>query len=343
MSLDQLAEFDYAFPKDRIATAPASPRDSSRLLVCQRNVGPVAETTFRRLADHLPAGALLVFNRTKVVPARIEVRRATGGRVRLLITGTERGKVLALADRRLRAEEKLVVSSRIGFTVVGPVGHQYALRPSFPLTSLEKVLDRYGLTPLPPYMKTSPLTEKARRAKYQSVFADRRGSVAAPTASLHFTTRLLAELSRRGFKSVFVTLHVGLGTFAPLTEEQLRTGKLHSERFEIDDGAASAIDRARREGRPVIAVGTTALRALESAADVRGRVRKSSGETMLFIRPGYRFRAVDGLITNFHVPRSSLLMLVSALGGKTAIKECYRLAIADGYRLFSFGDAMLII
>lgn len=340
---DPLAAYAFDFPRTLIANAPASPRDSSRLMVCRRGKDPVAETTFGRLAEHLPPRAVLVFNETRVVPARLEVGRATGGRVRLLILGRDGRRIMALADRALRDGETLSLRPGYGFSVVSRDGSTYALHPTFKVTELDRIMERFGSTPIPPYIKDSPLSEKELRRRYQSVFASRRGSVAAPTASLHFTPRLLAQLKRRGFDAVFVTLHVGLGTFAPLTTHHLATGILHKERFAVGAKTAMLLNRAKREGRPIITVGTTALRALESAADTRGRIRARSGTTSLFIRDGYRFKAVGGLITNFHVPHSSLLMLVSAFAGRDAIMRCYRRAVRERYRLFSFGDAMLII
>lgn len=339
-----LDRYDYRFPPSLIATAPASPRDSARLLVCRRKDGRTREARFADLPDLLPSGAVLVFNETKVVPARLILKKAaTGGRVEALVVGRGVADITVMSDRRLDIGGRLLASRRCGFTVVGHDGKYWRLKPDLPMRRLDAVLDRYGRAPLPPYIKETPLSERQAREQYQTVFARTRGSVAAPTASLHFTRRLLAKLKRRGFGVEFITLHVGLGTFAPVTGEQLKQGRLHREAYRIAPAAARRLEAVRRAGRPVIAVGTTVMRALESAADARGRLRRLSGETDLFIREGYRFRFIDHLITNFHVPESSLLMLVSAFAGRRNIRRWYARAIRRRFRLFSFGDGMLIV
>lgn len=336
-----LDAFAYAFPKEAVALAPAHPRDSARLLVVDKH--DAMDAVFRDIGDYLPPRAVLVLNDTKVIPARLHVRKATGGGVELLCTGRERGAVVALANKRLAPGDVLAGPAGSRWTVLREGEGGWRIRPSCGMRALDAFLLRHGTTPLPPYMKHSPLSESARRREYQSVVARAQGSVAAPTASLHFTKALLARLRRRGVRIVTVTLHVGLGTFAPVTEEHLRTGALHPERFSLTARAATALMAAQREGRPIIAVGTTALRAIESAADERGRIVRRSGTTRIFIREGYRFRCAQGLITNFHVPRSSLLMLVSALIGRERLLALYQGAVERGYRLFSFGDAMLVL
>lgn len=337
-----LDPYDYPYPPEVVALTPAHPRDSARLLV----VGPDAHTdaVFRDIGEYLPAGCVLVMNDTKVIPARITVQKKTGGAVELLLVGRERGGVVALANKRLTPGDVLRGPARSRWQVLGEAPEKgWRIRPSLALSKLDAFLLKHGQTPLPPYMKQSPLSERERRREYQSVLATINGSVAAPTASLHFTKGLLSRLRRQGIEVITVTLHVGLGTFAPVTDEHLRTGTLHSEHFALSASAAKALARAKKEGKPIIPVGTTALRAIESAADANGRIAKRSGETRLFIREGYRFRLADGLITNFHVPRSSLLMLVGALLGRQRLLRLYRYALGAGYRFFSFGDAMLVV
>lgn len=337
-----LRRYDYVLPPELVAQAPASPRDSSRLLSYDRKTGRTGFGRFADLPDRLPPGAVLVFNQTKVLPARLVLKKATGGKAVVLYVGTEKKTIKVLADRRLDVGSRLNLNDGTSFVVSRHEGKYYFLRPSFPTARIGRVLELHGLTPLPPYIKNSPLSESDKKKKYQTVFARRPGSVAAPTASLHFTRRLLRRLRSRGCAVRFVTLHVNLGTFAPLTEAQLRRGRLHEESYEIDRVTAAFLNAAKRAGRPVIAVGTTVARTLEAAADGRGRLRRLKGTTDIFIREGRRFLFIDGLITNFHVPRSSLMMLVAALVGRERLLELYRRAIAERLRFYSFGDAMLL-
>ncbi len=338
-----LARYDYAFPERLIAQSPAAPRDRARLLAYERRTGRLSFGRFSDLPRYLPPGAVLVFNQTKVWPARLILKKDTGGKVVVLYVATENNELKVMADRRVATGVRLRLTGRLTFRVSRHDGKYYFLKPSFPASGIGRVLERHGLTPLPPYIKSSPLSEKDRKERYQTVFARRPGSVAAPTASLHFTRRLLRRLRSGGTAVRFVTLHVGLGTFAPLTADALRRGKLHAEKFEIDRRTASFLNAAKRDGRPIIAVGTTVARTLESAAAKNGRLTRLKGDTDIFIREGRRFRFVDGLITNFHVPRSSLMMLVAAFAGRERLLELYRQAVAEDFRLFSFGDGMLIV
>ncbi len=338
---DTLRLYEYAFPPELIAQAPARPRDAARLLIYRREETQADWSVFRDIGSFLPKNALLVLNETKVIPARMHLVRATGGNVPALFLGHALDCIRVLANRRLRPGEFLSLQGAMGFTVEKSAGKEWLLRPNF--KDLEEVLSRLGHMPLPPYIKHSPLTPEELRREYQTVFACASGSVAAPTASLHFTHALLASLQASGIELAYVTLHVHLGTFAPLEEEQWRTASLHHEEYMIPDAARLSIERAKAAGRPVIAVGTTVVRTLESAADVRGKILRSSGTTDLFIREGYIFKMADGLITNFHVPKSSLLMLVSALVGRERLLELYAQAIERRFRLFSFGDAMLVL
>ncbi len=349
-----LSKYDFKFPPESIANKPAHPRDSAKLLVYDRKTKAVDFDTFKNLGKYLPPDSVLVLNDTKVLPARLPLKKETGGIVKILYLETSGKNIKVLSPKKLRVGEKLFLPNSKYFTVINARTHEYLLRPSFGVKEIYSVLKKYGETPLPPYIKHVPLSEKKIREEYQTVFARVLGSVAAPTASLHFTRELLGSLKKQGIKIVYVTLHVGLGTFAPLMEENLKTGKLHAEYYEISPKAASALNDAKRSGRRIIPVGTTALRTLESAAlrqapsfakasaGKRGKLKKLSGETELFIKEGDRLKFADGLVTNFHVPRSSLLMLVAALLGRKKLFELYRLAIKKKFRLFSFGDGMLV-
>ena len=335
--------YDYALPPGRIAQAPATPRDSAKLLIYERKTGQVRWSSVHDLITFLPPKCVLVLNETKVIPARLRLSRATGGHVEILILGNERGCVRALANRTLRQGEFLTLNNQAGFIVRKRTGKAWVLKPTFPLAKLPSILTRHGVMPLPPYIKHSSLTEAELRKRYQTVFAKTSGSIAAPTASLHFTKRLLTQLEKSGITIARVTLHVHLGTFAPLTDEQWKMGKLHQESYSIDSKTAKLLTQAKKSGRPIIACGTTVARTLESASNAKGTITRPRGTTQLFIKEGYRFTVVDGLLTNFHVPRSSLLMLVAQLTGREKLLELYTQAIANDFRFFSFGDAMLIL
>lgn len=337
-----LRQYNYKLPAEQIAQTPVKPRDSARLLVYSRQNGQITHDTFRHLVKYLPPKSVIVVNQTKVISARLPVKRSTGGLVRLLIIQWQHLPIVALADRALKNGEELSIDSRHQFTVLKKQGSEYQLQPSFSIHRMVNILQRSGQAPLPPYLRYSPLSEKQRQEQYQTVFAKQLGAVAAPTASLHFTPWLLKQLRAAGHTIIPVTLHVGLGTFAPLTPEQVQRGQLHTEFYSIDHAAARQLMAAKKAGQTIIAVGTTVARTLESASDVHGRLSKLTGQTDIFIRPGYKWRFVGGLITNFHVPQSSLLMLVAALIGPTW-KKLYREAIKQQYRFFSFGDGMLII
>lgn len=369
-------EYNFNFPGSLIAQSPAHPRDSARLLVYDRKSKAVELDTFKNLLKYLPSRAVLVFNETKVVPARFFAYKPTGGKVELLYAGKSTKTFDALANRSLsigdvlkfsmtssnsssRGGEHDAVSVSSGSSPkIGEVRrgmnqeHQiivtkklskgYRFKSSFPIPDLFSILDRFGVTPIPPYIKNNTFAEKKLRTEYQAVFAKSQGSSAAPTASLHFTAALLAKLKKAGIATEYVTLHVGLGTFAPLTEKHIQTGKLHKEWFEVSSATAKRLEQYKKQGRPIIAVGTTVVRTLESASARTGKLNKLSGETEIFIYPPYKFKFVDSLITNFHVPKSSLMMLVASLIGREKLLELYVLAIKKKFRLFSFGDGMLI-
>lgn len=336
-----LGKYDYALPPERVALRPATPRDSAKLLVYDRATHEIATSTFRHLSDWLPKNAVLVLNDTKVIPARIVFTKPTGGKITLLYLSHTTTTVTMLADRRLEPGWTLTGPGKTILKVLRHEGSEYVLKPTGSVTKLLRFLDRNGATPLPPYLRQSPLSETKRRLMYQTVFAKRIGSVAAPTASLHFTKSLLTRLKKLGVSIEYVTLHVGLGTFASLTDEHLRTKKLHREEYEISPTAAARMNRYKAQGRPIIAVGTTAARTLESATR-RGCLVPGRSATQLFIQPGYRWKFVNSLITNFHVPKSSLLMLVSALVGRERLLALYRYAITKKFGFFSFGDGMLL-
>jgi len=337
------SNFDYQLPESSIAQTPAEPRDSSRLLVLHRETGELEHCIFRDVSDYLRAGDLLVLNQTRVIPARIYARKDTGGRVELLL----------LRRRDELTWEALVGGKglRVG-TIVriedGPKvqimeileGSERLIKFSEPI---EPYFSKVGNVPLPPYIHEK-LDDPER---YQTVYAREPGSAAAPTAGLHFTPRLLEELQVKGVKIAYVTLHVGLDTFAPVTEDDPETHKIHSEWCELSPETAEAINETRERGGRVIAVGTTSVRTLESAAieniDHSSIVAAFTGPTSLFIFPSYQFKVVDAMITNFHLPKSTLLMLVSAFAGREKILETYETAIHEGYRFYSFGDTMLIL
>ncbi len=340
---DILGLYDYTVPREQVAQAPVNPRDSARLLVYRRSTGEMTDAVFRDIGQFLPPRSVLVLNETKVVPAKMTLWRVSGGMVSILILGRSGNLLRVLADKKLRIGETLSLPAGHSLTVDASDGKEWLLLPTFPAERWMEACDEIGEMPLPPYIKETPLTPAEQRREYQSVFAREEGSVAAPTASLHFTERLLQKLQKAGHDVTFVTLHVHLGTFAPLTEDQWKKGALHREEYHIHPGTVQLIERAKREQRPVIAVGTTVVRTLESSADASGHIIKPSGHTNLFIKEGYQFRLVDGLITNFHVPKSSLLMLVSAFTGRSKLLELYRKAVDQNYRFFSFGDGMLIV
>ena len=347
MTLDQtLKLYDYNLPKELIAQKPASPRDSARLLVYDRKNKKVNFDRFSNIGRYLPKNCVLVFNQTKVWPARLSVKKTSGGKADLLYIDHDKNFIKALSNKKLSINSCVTLlcgrTKVYNLTVAKKSDQFYYFKPSFPISKLLYVLDKCGITPLPPYIKNSPLSEKQRREQYQTVFAKNGLSVAAPTASLHFTDQLMTKLKRQGIAIKFARLDVGLGTFAPLKENNLQTGKLHYEYYQIDRKTADFLNRSKKQKRPIIAVGTTAVRTLESSSK-NHQLKKLSGQTDLFIREGYKFNFVDGLITNFHVPKSSLLMLVSALAGRKTIFKLYNQAINKKFRFFSFGDGMLIL
>lgn len=337
-------DFDYRLPPDRIAQIPAEPRDSARLLVLDRADGSRCHAHFRDLPDFLRPDDLLVRNETRVIPARLHgEKEGTGTRVEFLLLkqlSSTDWEVILKPGRRLPPGSAVRFSPDLTAEILSK-GAEGVCRVRFRHEgSFEEILDRLGETPLPPY-----ITDRSAPAeRYQTVYARTAGSAAAPTAGLHFTPELFEALAARGVETADVLLHVGLGTFRPVKAEVVEEHRMHAEHYEVTDEAAERINRARQEGRRVIAVGTTSVRVLESAWDAEsGTVRAGSGETDIFLYPGKSFHVTEGMITNFHLPQSTLLMLVAAFAGRGEILDVYREAVERGYRFFSFGDAMLIL
>ena len=339
---DLLASYDYAFPPTLIAKEPASPRESARLLIYDRAKDRVTFDTFANIEAYLPHNAVLVFNKTRVIPAKMTLKKATGGAVSALIIDRHARSITTIASGSFAPGDILTWHEGLAFIVRERKEQGAVLEPQFPIDDLDSTLEKYGETPLPPYMKDSPLSEKRRREEYQTVFAKDKGSIAAPTAGLHFTESLIKKLEQSGRTIAYISLHVGLGTFTPLKKEQVEQGVLHHERYAIDGETAAVLNEAKAMGRPIIAVGTTSVRTLE-AASIDGRIQRLTGTTNLFITEDTTLTFVTGLITNFHVPRSSLLMLVSAFTGREKLLKLYEKAIDEKMRLFSFGDGMLIV
>lgn len=362
--MTRIEDFDYGLPEDRIAQRPLEQRDSSKLLLLDRSTGRLADHCFRELPDLLRGDELLVFNDARVIPARLFGRRkgirsqepGARGRARDEYLSSE---IEVLLTRRLddstwealvRPGRKIGIGERIGFGA-DELEMEVMARGEFGLRTLkvtsvgdaQEAIERLGHVPLPPYIRRED--EDQDRERYQTVFAKRPGAVAAPTAGLHFTPEILNRLRQKGVESCEITLDVGLGTFQPIHENEIERHKMHLESYEISAEAAEKIRAAKSGGRPVLAVGTTVLRALEDAAQKAARgeiVKPGRGEACIYITPGYEFRIVDQLLTNFHLPKSSLLVLVSAFCGREKILAAYAHALASNYRFFSYGDCMLI-
>ena len=335
-------DFYYHLPEELIAQTPANPRDSSRLLVYKTGEKKIEDRIFRDIVDYLKEGDLLVVNNTKVLPARMFARTEHGGVVEVLLLkrfDLNTWEVLMRPGKKGKIGAKMIISEELSLTVkdITPTGErvvEFAFEGAF-----EDVLSRVGTMPLPPYIKQK-LEDQAR---YNTVYSKIDGSAAAPTAGLHFTPELLQKIKEKGVDIAEVLLHVGLGTFRPVSEEIITDHKMHSEHYEISQTAAEKINAAKREGRRVIAVGTTSVRTLESVADEKGFVRAQKGDTEIFLYPPYKMKCVDALVTNFHLPESTLIMLVSCLTGREEILSVYDYAVKSNYRFFSFGDACLIL
>jgi S-adenosylmethionine:tRNA ribosyltransferase-isomerase len=351
----EIASYDFELPPELVAQEPLPVRDASRLLVLDRASGALQHRAFAGLPELLRSGDLLVTNRSRVFPARLLGRRQGGGEAEILLVRrleADLWDAMVRPGRRLRPGAVVDIGPGLRVRIEGPETDAPAAgdraqpsplrRVRLLLTDLppEAALERHGHVPLPPYIRRADAPSD--RDRYQTVYARESGSVAAPTAGLHFTTALLERLRARGVESAELVLHVGPGTFRPVEARDVREHRVDPERFTIPEATAAAVDRARAEGRRVVAVGTTATRALESALGPGGHLHPGEGETALVIVPGFRFRAVSALVTNFHLPRSSLLLLVSAFGGRERVLGAYAEAIRHRYRFYSYGDAMLL-
>lgn len=335
----QLSDFDYHLPDALIAQHPASHRSGSRLLHVHGDA--LADRQFADLPSLVESGDVLVFNDTRVIKARLFGRKPTGGEVEILVERVmENGEALAFvrASKMPKPGSRILIADNLEFEVLGRQDDLFRVRCHADADLLD-VLDMHGRLPLPPYISHEP--DNVDASRYQTVYAREAGSVAAPTAGLHFDEAMLAKLDALGVVRANVTLHVGAGTFQPVRVDNIHDHKMHSERYRIPQETVDKIEAARAQGKRILAVGTTSMRTLEAAA-LRGKLEAHSGETDIFITPGFTFRVVDRLLTNFHLPKSTLLMLVSAFGGYDNLRHAYQHAVAQGYRFFSYGDAMLI-
>ena len=340
----KLEDFNFDLPEELIAQEPIKDRSKSRLLVLNKASGKIEHKIFEDVIHYLEPGDCLVLNNTKVIPARLMGhRKKTCGKIEMVLlkpVDTDTWEVLVKPGRRARIGDEIVfgdgclIAKGLGDTDFGG-----RIVKFFYDTSFEKILDELGQMPTPPYIKKK-LQDKNR---YQTVYAQTPGSAAAPTAGLHFTEELLENIRKKGISTAFITLHVGLGTFRPVTVENIEEHKMHAEYYEISKETAEVINSTKQIGGKVFAVGTTSARTLETIADVNGKTKPCSGWSDIFIYPGYDFKAIDGLITNFHLPKSTLIMLVCAFAGREKVFKAYREAINKKYKFFSFGDAMIIM
>lgn len=336
------SDFDYNLPEELIAQTPVYPRDSSRMLVFDRKKDEIYHEHFYDIKKYLKKGDVLVRNNTKVLPARMFAFTPNGGKVEILLLkryNLTEWEVLVKPGKKARKGAKLVISEELSLEVLDTVEEAGSRRVKFIYDGVfEDIISKLGEMPLPPYIK-----EKLKdQGRYQTVYAKVDGSAAAPTAGLHFTPELLDEIKAMGVTIVDVLLHVGLGTFRPVKAEDISEHHMHSEYYEVSEESAEIINKAKAEGRRIIAVGTTSVRTLESATDENGIIHPTKDNTEIFIFPGYKFKCVDALITNFHLPKSTLIMLVSALSTRERILEIYNEAVKERYRFFSFGDCMFI-
>ncbi len=338
----KVTDFDYELPEELIAQTPMEKRDESRLMVLDRKEQTIEHKHFKDVIDYLEPGDVLVRNNTKVIPARLYGKKETGAKVEfLLLNNMEKDiwECIVRPGNKLHVGTKVIFGDGILKAEVLDTMPGGTRKVKFHYEGIfNEILDKIGLMPLPPYIHES-LKEKDR---YQTVYAKYDGSAAAPTAGLHFTPELLKKIEEKGIDIANVTLHVGIGTFRPVKEDTVEAHQMHSEHFYIKEEDCEKINKAKKSGHRVIAVGTTSCRVLETIADDNGYVKPTEGDTQIFIYPGYKFRCLDALITNFHLPQSTLVMLVSALAGKDYIMKAYKEAVEQKYRFFSFGDAMLI-
>ena len=338
----ELSEFYYDLPKELIAQTPLEKRDESRLMVLDKDTGKITHKVFKDIIDYLEPGDCLVRNNTKVIPARLYGKKETGANVEFVLLKNIEGDIweaMVRPGNKLHIGTKVIFGDGLLTAEILETMQDGTRKVKFSYDGIfNEILDQIGLMPLPPYIHES-LKENNR---YQTVYAKYNGSAAAPTAGLHFTNELLQELEKKGIVISNVTLHVGIGTFRPVKEKNIEEHHMHTEHYYIKEEDAEKINKAKREGHRVIAVGTTSCRTIETVADENGFVKECEGDTSIYIYPGYKFKCLDGLITNFHLPESTLLMLVSALAGKENIMNAYKEAVNEKYRFFSFGDAMFI-
>jgi len=342
--LMRVEDFDYELPEELIAQEPIPNRDESRLMILHRNNGQIEETIFKEIIKYLRPGDLLVLNNSRVIPARLYgTKKGTGTMIEVLLLNEvekNRWEVLVKPGKRVKKGVEIVFENgklrakAIDYTNFGGRIMEFSYQGNF-----DKLLDQLGELPLPPYIHK----ELEEPERYQTVYAREKGSVAAPTAGLHFTTSLLEDIKNKGIGIGYITLHVGLGTFRPVQVDEVEEHDMHAEYYELTSAEADKINNAKKNGGRLIAVGTTVTRTLEAVAAKHGQIVADKGWTDIFIYPGYKFRVIDGLITNFHLPRSTLLMLVSAFAGRERILGAYKRAVAEKYRFYSLGDAMFII
>jgi len=340
----KLSDFDYNLPAKLIAQKPKHPRDHSRLLIYNKAKDKVIHEKFYNIDKYLQKGDLLVFNDTKVFPARILGNKETGGKAEILLLEELQKDIwkAVVGTKNKKAGMKIFFGKNLIAKLLERIDDmewkvEFCYRGNF-----NKIIEKIGFVPLPPYIKSTQKQSKLKK-EYQTIYAKKFGSAAAPTAGLHFTNKVFSQLKKKGIQTANVTLHVGLGTFAPVRDENIKKHKLHSEKVEINKINLNKIIKAKKEGRRIIAVGTTSARVLEGVIGSKQVKNSFKGETSIFIYPGYKFKIIDGIITNFHLPKSSLIMLIAALIGRTKILNLYKLAIKKGYRFYSFGDVMLII
>ncbi len=342
----RLSDYDYQLPAELIAAEPLEKRSASRMLIVERGSGSYRDGRFCEFPNYLKRGDLLVLNNTKVFPARLIGRTETGGKMEIFLIRESEASIwnaLARPARRLKPGKEVRFADELSARVLEIKADGEVIIAFDCDGDLYAALDRVGRTPLPPYIKRDSAAADIDRERYQTVYASKRGAIAAPTAGLHFTPEILEEIGGLGVDIAEITLHVGYGTFEPVRQDDLSRHTVMAEQFEIGPDAADRLNSARRDGRRIIAVGTTTTRVLETIAAREIEYRKGSGIADLTIRPGYRFRAINGLLTNFHLPRSSLLILVSTFGGYELIMSAYKHAAAEGYRFYSYGDCMLVV
>lgn len=339
----KISDFDYKLPRELIAQHQVSPRDSSKLLVLDKETGSIKHCRFFNIVDFLKAGDVLVLNNSKVIPARLLGKReGTDGKAEIFLNKNISGSLWEVIGKNLKIGNKIIFDdSRLEAEVIEKNGGVTLVKFNLSGSDFFKEIGKIGLVPLPPYIKER--LQEIDKVNYQTVYAKKNGSVAAPTAGLHFTPELIKKVKKMGVAVLEVTLHVGLGTFAPIKDDDFTKHKIHSENYFVSKKAIEEISNAKKTGRRVIAVGTTATRVLEHISLGPIKTSDLGGNTEIFIYPGYKFMVIDGLITNFHLPKSTLLLLVSAFAGEENIKKAYDLAVKEKYRFFSYGDAMMII